>query len=421
MKKRVLVLISYLIIFGINNSKEINAAGEITEREITIKEIEGYIPNKNIKNIESKTRLLLKDNNKYPIIKKVILNFEIKNHDIFMYNDEIGIKYENEELRIINDRKKIEIVKAKDKKKLLENSDSSSVILMGANYSGDSYTVVVDMKNEKNLVIESAIADINGDDKNIFLTKLNGGFIRVNNKDKRVENCYILPNRDNIRGVIEDVDRVYISSTDGAFYYIDKITGEINIIDEIDENIKYTNMIKIENKIYLGKRKRYINKIKYENEIILFDTNTGEIKKINLYSDFGLIELRKIGERIFVIGNGVNHNEIGEGEYIGGVGIIEGEKIKLFSELDKKRVTVKIDKSGKELFKTEEMEDGYYKSNLYKYENDEMTGYEFFDRKIKPEDLDENFDFRLTENENEILNKIKCNIVIYGVEKSYQY
>ena len=419
MKRRVLILIFCLSILGMNDMKI--SAGETRNKNIIIEEIVGYIPAKNIKNVEVKNRVILKDGNRYPIINKVHLNFGLKTKEIFMYNGEIGIKYENEELRIIKDKKYIEIVKAKDKKKLLENSDSSSVIIMGSNYSGDSYTVVVDMKNEKNLVIESAIADINGDDKNIFLTKLNGGFIRVNNKDKRVENCYILPNRDNIRGVIEDVDRVYISSTDGAFYYIDKITGEINIIDEIDENIKYTNMIKIENKIYLGKRKRYINKIKYENEIILFDTNTGEIKKINLYSDFGLIELRKIGERIFVIGNGVNHNEIGEGEYIGGVGIIEGEKIKLFSELDKKRVTVKIDKSGKELFKTEEMEDGYYKSNLYKYENDEMTGYEFFDRKIKPEDLDENFDFRLTENENEILNKIKCNIVIYGVEKSYQY
>ena len=419
MKRRVLILIFCLSILGMNDMKI--SAGETRNKNIIIEEIKGYIPAKNIKNVEVKNRVILKDGNRYPIINKVHLNFGLKTKEIFMYNGEIGIKYENEELRIIKDKKYIEIVKAKDKKKLLENSDSSSVIIMGSNYSGDSYTVVVDMKNEKNLVIESAIADINGDDKNIFLTKLNGGFIRVNNKDKRVENCYILPNRDNIRGVIEDVDRVYISSTDGAFYYIDKITGEINIIDEIDENIKYTNMIKIENKIYLGKRKRYINKIKYENEIILFDTNTGEIKKINLYSDFGLIELRKIGERIFVIGNGVNHNEIGEGEYIGGVGIIEGEKIKLFSELDKKRVTVKIDKSGKELFKTEEMEDGYYKSNLYKYENDEMTGYEFFDRKIKPEDLDENFDFRLTENENEILNKIKCNIVIYGVEKSYQY
>ena len=419
MKRRVLILIFCLSILGMNDMKI--SAGETRNKNIIIEEIVGYIPAKNIKNVEVKNRVILKDGNRYPIINKVHLNFGLKTKEIFMYNGEIGIKYENEELRIIKDKKYIEIVKAKDKKKLLENSDSSSVIIMGSNYSGDSYTVVVDMKNEKNLVIESAIADINGDDKNIFLTKLNGGFIRVNNKDKRVENCYILPNRDNIRGVIEDVDRVYISSTDGAFYYIDKITGEINIIDEIDENIKYTNMIKIENKIYLGKRKRYINKIKYENEIILFDTNTGEIKKINLYSDFGLIELRKIGERIFVIGNGVNHNEIGEGEYIGGVGIIEGEKIKLFSELDKKRVTVKIDKSGKELFKTEEMEDGYYKSNLYKYENDEMTGYEFFDRKIKPEDLDENFDFKLTENENEILNKIKCNIVIYGVEKSYQY
>lgn len=419
MKRRVLILIFCLSILGMNDMKI--SAGETRNKNIIIEEIVGYIPAKNIKNVEVKNRVILKDGNRYPIINKVHLNFGLKTKEIFMYNGEIGIKYENEELRIIKDKKYIEIVKAKDKKKLLENSDSSSVIIMGSNYSGDSYTVVVDMKNEKNLVIESAIADINGDDKNIFLTKLNGGFIRVNNKDKRVENCYILPNRDNIRGVIEDVDRVYISSTDGAFYYIDKITGEINIIDEIDENIKYTNMIKIENKIYLGKRKRYINKIKYENEIILFDTNTGEIKKINLYSDFGLIELRKIGERIFVIGNGVNHNEIGEGEYIGGVGIIEGEKIKLFSELDKKRVTVKIDKSGKELFKTEEMEDGYYKSNLYKYENDEMTGYEFFDRKIKQEDLDENFDFKLTENENEILNKIKCNIVIYGVEKSYQY
>ncbi len=129
MKRRVLILIFCLSILGMNDMKI--SAGETRNKNIIIEEIKGYIPAKNIKNVEVKNRVILKDGNRYPIINKVHLNFGLKTKEIFMYNGEIGIKYENEELRIIKDKKYIEIVKAKDKKKLLENSNSSSVIIMG--------------------------------------------------------------------------------------------------------------------------------------------------------------------------------------------------------------------------------------------------------------------------------------------------
>ena len=250
-----------------------------------------------------------------------------------------NIKIENLYDKIKNEYK-IEIDKITSEigeESFIKDINRDILLVINCDYDGFLSSEITDLSTKKKFTVDIELKNVIKKDNFIYAISEKGTIITVDEKNDKIKYYSILLEKNSIVDVLNKENTFYVTSEKGVFCSISKY-GNIKILSQPDENIRYTNIADIGNDIFTGVN--YFDGGNYliGSELAVYNTKSRMQKRVKINKFKGIIRVENLINKLLIIGNQIENYEGGSYSEDGGVAVYDNNKIFYFEETLGKRV-----------------------------------------------------------------------------------